>query len=109
MHPSTLAPIHPCVQAKIIPLFRVGDLDDNGDMDLSEFEFVVMLLSRIQPPKMVRLWEWFWVFSELNKGYIDYLEYSMLMTGMGYFNVNEEKAFKLFDSTVHAEGKYVIE
>jgi Ca2+-binding EF-hand superfamily protein len=94
-------------KAKLDPLFKVGDLDLNGDMDFKEFEFVVMLLCRLRPVPRICLWEWFYMFSERNSGYLDYIEFHMCMTALGYNSVTEKKAFNIF-SKMHKYGKFHV-
>ena len=54
------------------------------------------------------LWEWFFMFSKRNSGYVDYVEFYMCMAAMGFNSVSEEKAFKLF-SKFHKYGKFHID
>ena len=47
------------------------------------------------------------MFSERNSGYLDYIEFHMCMTALGYNSITEKKAFKIFGK-MHKYGKFHV-
>ena len=60
---------------RLRPLFRLGDMDDEGWLDFRNFEYVLLVASQMPAPGCVSLWEYFLEFSKQNYGFINDFEF----------------------------------
>ena len=60
---------------KLLPLFRLGDMDSEGWVSFQDLKYVLLVASQLPRPGAISLWEYFAEFSKQNYGWINDFEF----------------------------------